>query len=114
MNEQPALFGDDIGVRCVGPSFTGQQEMLHVMEAARVRRMHESVADWKIPELPQLDAFDKVIIDLETTGLRWWDGDRMIGAGLWTPDGQTRYFPVRHQGGPEHPARDVRRGSSAR
>jgi hypothetical protein len=32
--------------------------------------------------------FDEVIIDLETTGLRWWAGDRMIGAGIWTPDGR--------------------------
>ncbi len=62
--------------------------------------MVDSVADWRPPELPDLDAFDEIIVDLETDGLRWWAGDRMIGAGMWTPDGQTRYFPLRHNVGP--------------
>jgi DNA polymerase-1 len=65
--------------------------------------MLDSVADWRPPELPQLDAFDEVFIDLETTGLRWWDSDRLIGAGLWTPDGVARYLPIRHKMGPNIP-----------
>ena len=65
----------------------------------RYAAMLDSVADWRPPELPQLDQFDEIIMDLETTGLRWWDGDKMIGAGLWTPDGQYRYLPIRHKVG---------------
>lgn len=64
--------------------------------------MLDSVKDWQLPELPELSRFDEVIIDLETTGLRWWDDDRMIGAAIWTPDGQRRYLPIRHKLGPNH------------
>ena len=62
-----------------------------------------SVSDWKLPELPDLSAFDEVIIDLETDGLRWWAGDRMIGAGVRTPDGRRCYLPIRHEVGPNIP-----------
>lgn len=73
------------------------------------KAMLESVKDWTIPELPQLDDITDVIIDLETSGLRWWDGDRMVGFGLWTPDGQRRYYPVRHKLGPNLDLQVVRR-----
>ncbi len=66
----------------------------------QVKAMFASVEDWRPPELPDLSRFDEIIIDLESTGLRWWDEDRLIGAGIWTPDGITRYLPVRHQVGP--------------
>lgn len=71
--------------------------------SARLHRaMLDSVRDWQLPELPDLSQFDEVIMDFETTGLRWWDEDRMIGAGLWTPDGKVRYLPIRHKIGPNH------------
>jgi DNA polymerase I-like protein with 3'-5' exonuclease and polymerase domains len=83
----------------VGPALTGRQEWLHLQHEKQVQAMNDSVADWRAPELPDLSAFDHIILDLETDGLRWWDQSRMIGAGLWTPDGRTRYLPIRHRGG---------------
>lgn len=65
--------------------------------------MLDSVKDWQLPELPDLSQFDHVIMDHESTGLAWWRGDRIIGTGLWTPDGQTRYLPIRHKIGPNIP-----------
>jgi DNA polymerase-1 len=65
--------------------------------------MQLAVSDWQLPELPDLDRYDWFVMDLETTGLRWWDTDRMIGAAVWTPDDQVRYLPIRHQGGPNIP-----------
>lgn len=73
------------------------------VERKRYEEVLATVADWQPPALPQLDAFDEVIIDLETDGLRWWGDNRLIGAGLRTPDGQTRYLPIRHKVGPNIP-----------
>lgn len=102
--KQEPLFADGSDVHVsVGPSMTGRQEFMYKQQEALVQKMHGSVADWKVPELPQLDNFKEVIIDLESTGLRWWDGDRLVGAGLWLPDGSTRYLPIRHKVGPNIP-----------
>lgn len=86
-----------------GAALSGKAEFVQIQQEKTVRRMHESVQDWKLPELPDLSRFDDVIIDLETNGLRWWDGDRMIGAGIRTPDGVRRYLPIRHKVGPNIP-----------
>lgn len=100
MTEQPSFLEADTveTVHSPGPTLTGQQEYSREQAAKLVMRMQESVADWQTPALPDLSRFDEVIIDLETTGLRWWDQDRLVGAAIWTPDGQSRYLPVRHQG----------------
>lgn len=94
---------DDFMEHLPGPSMTGKEEFLYHKQIALVEAMHGSVADWRPPELPDLSQFKEVVVDLETTGLRWWDGDRMIGAGIWTPDGQKRYLPIRHKVGPNIP-----------
>lgn len=86
-----------------GPTTSGREEFLQIQMQENVRRMHASVADWRLPDLPDLSQFDEVIMDLETDGLSWWDTHRMIGAGLWTPDGRTRYLPIRHKVGPNIP-----------
>lgn len=80
-----------------------RRELLSRPLARLTRQMHESVADWRPPELPDLNRFSEVFLDLETTGLRWWESDRMIGAGLYTPDGVSRYLPIRHKIGPNIP-----------
>lgn len=77
-----------------------RKEVAAIADQRTYQAMLDSVADWVPPDLEPLDHFDEVIIDLETTGLRWWDGDRMIGAGVWTPDGKRRYYPIRHKIGP--------------
>lgn len=100
---QTSFLNDDVVEHHAGPRESGQQEFLAGLLRQQVERMHNSVADWRPPELPDLSQFDEVVLDLETTGLRWWDKDRMIGAGLWTPDGQTRYLPIRHKVGPNIP-----------
>ena len=55
--------------------------------------------DWSPPEPPSLDGIDRIELDCETNGLRWWDGDLPIGIGIGTPDGIYRYLPWGHAGG---------------
>lgn len=54
---------------------------------------------WRPPEPPQLDGIDEVELDCETTGLRWWAGDRPLGIALRVPDGRKWYLPWGHNGG---------------
>lgn len=106
------LFGEvaaeEISVRSPGPPLTGKQEYRNIAQRKEVQRMHDTVKDWVLPGLPELSQFDEVVLDLETNGLRWWGGDQLIGMGLWTPDGVTRYLPVRHKVGPNHDPRTFR------
>jgi DNA polymerase I-like protein with 3'-5' exonuclease and polymerase domains len=103
MSDQMSLIDPADVERLPGPATTGREEFLQKQMQENVRRMHASVADWQLPELPDLSQFDEVILDLESDGLRWWDGNRMVGCGLWTPDGKTRYLPIRHKVGPNIP-----------
>src|SRR5665213_3300829 len=98
--DQLTLLGDDVAEHVVGPPRSGQEDYVYLQQQRLVERMHGSVADWQPPALPDLSQFDEVVLDLESTGLAWWKGDRMIGAGLRTPDGVTRYLPIRHKVGP--------------
>lgn len=86
-----------------GPEQSGQREYTERQLRLQVERMHASVEDWRPPELPDLSLFDEVFLDHETSGLRWWDQDRIIGTGLLTPDGVSRYLPIRHKVGPNIP-----------
>ncbi len=58
---------------------------------------------WTPDEIPNLDAVDSIIaFDYETTGLRWWDGDRPVGLAVAWRQGATiesRYLPFAHAGG---------------
>jgi len=47
---------------------------------------------------PSLDGEHSVALDLETTGLKWWDGDRPIGISITTRRG-SQYLPFGHRGG---------------
>jgi len=53
---------------------------------------------WTPTAPPSLEGIDHVAIDLETTGLRWWDGDRPIGISVTSRRG-TQYLPFGHRGG---------------
>lgn len=59
----------------------------------------DKVVDWTPPEPPDLTGIDSLSLDLETTGLRWWAGDRPIGAAVATPDGRRWYLPWGHREG---------------
>jgi DNA polymerase I-like protein with 3'-5' exonuclease and polymerase domains len=59
----------------------------------------EPPSAWMPQAPPSLTHALIVALDLETTGLRWWAGDRPIGIGIGIPDGPTQYLPWGHQGG---------------
>lgn len=80
-----------------------RQAIVEKEARARYQAMLDTVKDWRPPELPQLDAFDSVILNFETTGLKWYGEDRIASAVLRTPDGVSRYLPVRHAIGPNIP-----------
>jgi len=51
------------------------------------------------PDPPTLSGVREVFLDLETTGLRWWAGDRPIGVALAWDDHPAVYLPFRHSEG---------------
>jgi DNA polymerase I-like protein with 3'-5' exonuclease and polymerase domains len=55
--------------------------------------------DWRPEPPPSLDGITDIRLDFETTGLRWWDGDRPVGAAVAVPDGRRWYLPWGHHGG---------------
>lgn len=54
---------------------------------------------WRPPEPPCLDGIDELELDTETTGLKWWAGDKPIGISLRAPDGRKWYLPWGHRAG---------------
>ena len=54
---------------------------------------------WTPSAPPSLTDCDTVALDVETTGLRWWDGDRPIGIGITWNETHTQYLPWGHLGG---------------
>ena len=60
-----------------------------------------STDPWQPSAPPSLEGQSTVAIDLETTGLKWWDGHRPIGISLTTAaPNSTCYLPFGHHGGP--------------
>lgn len=57
------------------------------------------------PELPDLRDVKELVLDTETTGLRWWGDHRPIGLCVSTRDGKTWYIPWGHAGGNLDPDR---------
>lgn len=55
--------------------------------------------DWKPQEPPDLSGEREICLDTETSGLRWWGGDRVIGLAVGTRDGRCWYLPCGHAGG---------------
>jgi DNA polymerase I len=48
--------------------------------------------DW-----PSLAGFDEIGFDVESTGLKWWKGDRAIGYSIGLPNGDAFYLPTGHR-----------------
>jgi DNA polymerase-1 len=63
-------------------------------------------ADWTPDEFPNLAGVRDVAVDFETTGLRWFAGDKPVGVGIAWKDGdryKARYLPCGHRGGNHDP-----------
>lgn len=59
--------------------------------------------------IPELHGETEVILNAETTGLRWWATDRPIGWAYCLPrSGRQGYLPVRHASGENLPLERVR------
>lgn len=54
---------------------------------------------WQPPSPPSLEGIKEIFVDLETTGLKWWEGDLPVGAAVRTPDGRSWYLPWAHEAG---------------
>lgn len=55
-------------------------------------------SDWRPDEPPDLSEFDEIGIDFETDGLKWWAGNKPIGAAVWTPK-RSYWLPWGFRGG---------------
>lgn len=63
--------------------------------------------DWTPDAMPSLSGVRTVGFDTETTGLRWWAGDRPVGIAV-AFDGRSHYVPFGHRAGGNHPEERVR------
>ena len=54
--------------------------------------------DWRPEAPPCLDGITDIELDCESTGLRWWAGDKMVGMSIRYGD-KTQYLPYAHQAG---------------
>lgn len=60
-------------------------------------------SNWTPPEIPELHGEKRIILNAETTGLKWWAEDRPIGWSYVLPEsGRRGYLPIRHDQGAEH------------
>lgn len=53
--------------------------------------------DWRPEAPPELSGVNDVIVNFETSGLRWWAGDRPIAVSIYAK-GRSWYLPFRHRG----------------
>lgn len=67
----------------------------------------EFYQDWRPPTPPSLHNVKEIVIDYETTGLRWWDKDHPVGVAYCLPDGTTGYLPWEHESGYNLPKENV-------
>jgi DNA polymerase I-like protein with 3'-5' exonuclease and polymerase domains len=58
----------------------------------------QDIANWRPEPPPSLDGIIDIQMNFETTGLRWWGGDKPIGMSLRYGD-KKRYLPWGHQVG---------------
>lgn len=63
---------------------------------------------WVPQEPPSLAGVDRIALDTEGTGLRWWGGDRLVGISGALPDRTTFYLPFGHLGGGNLPEERVK------
>lgn len=75
----------------------------HLFDHERAERYE----NWRPPTPPSLTNVKDIIIDFETTGLKWWEKDHPVGVGYCLPDGTTGYLPFEHQCGYNLPKENV-------
>ena len=51
----------------------------------------------------QLEQYEALVVDVETNGLDAFGINQICGVGISTLEGDTHYFPVRHQQGTNLP-----------
>lgn len=57
-------------------------------------------AGWVPSAPPELQGERVIRLDFETSGLKWWEQDRPVGAAYWLPQsGRHGYLPFGHAGG---------------
>lgn len=73
------------------------------------REQHE--ASWTRTDLPQIASrgIKHLILNFETTGLKWWEGDRPLSCALLLPDGTSHYLSWGHCGGNDTDEETARR-----
>lgn len=64
---------------------------------------------YRPPDLPDLSSEEEVTVDFETSGLRWWAGDKPCGMAVSTRDGREWYLPWGHLPGGNIPEENVNR-----
>ena len=64
-----------------------------------IEQERRSKITWKSSIPPSLEGIEEIYLDVETTGLKWWEKDRPIGFALKTKDGREWYLPIAHKGG---------------
>lgn len=66
---------------------------------------------YQLPNLFNLERYKNVYLDIETTGLQMYHGDRVVGIsiGVETSDREAmfRYYPVGHEEGPNYDKRHI-------
>lgn len=72
---------------------------MNLFDVIRQQERAESPHPWRPSAPPCLDRVKEIELDVETDGLRWWDGHRPIGMALRLPDGSSQYLPWGHRGG---------------
>lgn len=55
--------------------------------------------NWRPEAPPELTGITDIVLNFETTGLKWFESDRPIAASICLPGGRTQYIPWGHQGG---------------
>jgi len=74
-----------------------------MLDMHRITESAVRPANWRPCDFPDLQGERVIRLDFETTGLKWWDGDRPVGAAFWLPrSGRRGYLPWGHQGGGNH------------
>jgi DNA polymerase I len=78
-----------------------QASLFDALEVERLEREAARYPDWKPAEPPQICSrgIKDIVLNFETTGLRWWEDDRPISAACRLPDGSLHYISWGHRGG---------------
>lgn len=85
-----------------------RREVERELRAAQLSRLGPPPG-WRLDPPPALNGERRIVLNCETTGLKWWDGDLPIGWAYWLPaSGRRGYLPIRHRVGENLPIDNVR------